>query len=802
MSETRKYTFWSFIQKHQLEIPIIQRDYAQGRISKRDLRINLLSDLKKALDGTLDNGEKILKMDFVYGSEENNILNPLDGQQRLTTLWLLHWYIALKSNHLNEAVKYLKKFTYETRISSRVFCEALCDPTKFNSNITSLYNYIQDQTWFYSNWINDPTIKSMLVMLYGSGEEKNDCIEFIFKDVDYNAYWQKLISPESECPIVFYYLPLSEFKLTDDLYIKMNARGEHLADYENLKADLIKYIEFQKKNDSKWSLLLDPQNGFPIKFDTHWIDVFWKNKNEESSINEIYFAFLNRFFLEYSFSYVVKKDLPILKDDKDPFYQYFAKDESISYTNIDNYKIENKIDISFFEALIKTLDNYSASLNFFKDNIFIDTILKSNWYEDFNFIPTYDKEKNETKKIANEVDEIIYKVVGISHQRRVVHYAICRYFETGCIEDPTASTLKQWMRFIWNLVSEEDNQGPSIRSVAAMRSAIALIQKISDPHKVYEELVLFDVSELKKDVSLEGRFIEECEKAKQIFDIQTKKLRQYNGTLNEFKGKTWEEVLSIVESYFIFKGYIPFLYHNDSLSVDWSNFDKKWTNLKKYFTIDEMNLTYSKNCILLKTLISYFDKWDYFTEFNYDNTVQTWKTLLIKDKWRPVIHKLLISDIMCNMQVFKSPLTENANIHEQLIKTDLLESLDDGNFIVNDSAEKYLHIYRGYHENNIYLGDEFHENKLLAQFSESEIHPMRRLKNTAFYRGKDITFIYKNQFFKWKENLELVLCEDRNFDSRLHDSNGNDISENNVQTNLNKKDFIDKLDSLIAKIPK
>ena len=85
--ETHKISFWKFIQQNAIEIPIIQRDYAQGRIGKEYLRASFLKELKEALD----NKGKPLKLDFVYGSQENNHLQPLDGQQRLTTLWLLHW---------------------------------------------------------------------------------------------------------------------------------------------------------------------------------------------------------------------------------------------------------------------------------------------------------------------------------------------------------------------------------------------------------------------------------------------------------------------------------------------------------------------------------------------------------------------------------------------------------------------------------------------------------------------------------------------------------------------------------------
>lgn len=95
-NNTKAISFWNFLKENTIEIPIIQRDYAQGRLGKETLRKNFLRDLKNALD----KGETI-KLDFVYGSTENDILNPLDGQQRLTTLWLLHWYIALRAGELS-----------------------------------------------------------------------------------------------------------------------------------------------------------------------------------------------------------------------------------------------------------------------------------------------------------------------------------------------------------------------------------------------------------------------------------------------------------------------------------------------------------------------------------------------------------------------------------------------------------------------------------------------------------------------------------------------------------------------------
>jgi len=127
-----KFTFWQFIQSHKyIQIPIIQRDYAQGRDSKEKIRMNFLNALIKAFT------DEPIELDFVYGITENKSFEPLDGQQRLTTLFLLHWYIATKEKKVNETIKTeLKKFTYKTRFSSHDFCNSLVDSNIIIDNNT------------------------------------------------------------------------------------------------------------------------------------------------------------------------------------------------------------------------------------------------------------------------------------------------------------------------------------------------------------------------------------------------------------------------------------------------------------------------------------------------------------------------------------------------------------------------------------------------------------------------------------------------------------------------------------------
>ena len=110
----QKITFWDLITSPDIKkicIPTIQRDYALGRRNKVDKRNSFLIALKTAVCTN-----EQLPLDFVYGVDNDTMFIPLDGQQRLTTLWLLHWYIAYKAGLLNrpEIKDAFLKFSYET----------------------------------------------------------------------------------------------------------------------------------------------------------------------------------------------------------------------------------------------------------------------------------------------------------------------------------------------------------------------------------------------------------------------------------------------------------------------------------------------------------------------------------------------------------------------------------------------------------------------------------------------------------------------------------------------------------------
>jgi hypothetical protein len=324
-----KTSFWKLLNDYSIVIPIMQRDYVQGREGDKKtetIRKEFLETIKWALDN-----RKPLDLDFVYGSRQDGKLILLDGQQRLTTLFLLHWFFSVKDGRLDNTVKeQLLKFWYETRPSSTRFCEHLIKhPPAVTSNLTQ---EIEDQAWFFMSWRNDPTIKAMLNML--------KTIENLFKG-NRGAYFDLLINDER--PLIgFDFLDLKDFKLTDNLYIKMNARGKPLTDFENFKARFENFLA-EKHSDKK--------EEFSWKVDLQWTEMFWNDVRTKSDI-----AFMN--YIDYiaEIGHYMQSTDTLDENSTELKFKVFADTGNINLliTSLDKWtEMDGKKD-EYFEKLFST----------------------------------------------------------------------------------------------------------------------------------------------------------------------------------------------------------------------------------------------------------------------------------------------------------------------------------------------------------------------------------------------------------------------------------------------------------------
>jgi len=347
-SNSRYSVISSFKKYDEIKIPIIQRDYAQGRESAKEIRKNFLNSIKNSLN-------KQLHLDFIYGSvKEHNgrkALILLDGQQRITTLFLLYWYAAIREGKINEFQKNFcfrkesiikSKLRYEVRASSEEFLDHIVSDTNIRfENEIKPSEIIKDKNWFYLGWLHDPTISGMLNMI--------DDIHETFKGE------RKLFKLLYDDPtkITFDFLELNNFGLTDDLYIKMNSRGKLLTPYENFKAKFEKLIKKDYSNEEFIKIA--------HKFDKDYLDIFWKYAKRSKKTQEQDIARLTDGYM-YWFFYNLTLNLYAINNE--------TTDSLNNYSKIDDFIQENSL-VSFFEEVYKSkkeIDNLIEFLDYLCSN--------------------------------------------------------------------------------------------------------------------------------------------------------------------------------------------------------------------------------------------------------------------------------------------------------------------------------------------------------------------------------------------------------------------------------------------------
>lgn len=185
------YNLKELLTEYVFIIPDYQRDYAQGRQNPRDEHV--LSMFVKEISEALLSG-KPLHLDYVYGDiEERNgveFLYPIDGQQRLTTLFLFYIYCYQTEKKETEKA-FLRKLRYDIRTTSNKLISSLIkDGFKEPDSISPDWNQWVD---LYSEIPKDPTAVALLrayrkiekVLGAGKKEEYKENLEKItFEVVD------------------------------------------------------------------------------------------------------------------------------------------------------------------------------------------------------------------------------------------------------------------------------------------------------------------------------------------------------------------------------------------------------------------------------------------------------------------------------------------------------------------------------------------------------------------------------------------------------------------------------------------
>src|SRR5690606_35962910 len=398
-------------------------------------------------------------------------------------------------------------------------------------NGQTISELIIDSSWFFLSWKRDPTIKSMLTML--------DAIHQKFKDSP--EVWNKLNN------ITFHYIELQNFGLSDDLYIKMNARGKPLTDFENFKAKFEQHID-------KWENYSAPTKTFAHKIDTVWTDLFWRYKEKIERIDDE-----GRVTVEY------RIDDHITNFIAATVINYYAQNLEIQLNEEDEEKVKKEL-----EKKIKAKNVTDNAVKRERIERRITTLFNNPREITFNDLPTqgafeylvecFDRySQNNSTELKFDVDlwkyceDTLFKDIiqnkKLEWKNRAVFYAQTTYLLKTNLD---RSSFNDWIRVVRNII-----ENSTINDVATYMSAVNLIRELSNGWSdIYEYLTTNTVNAR----HAESQVKEEIEKAKIIIAYPDAK-----------------QVIHVAEDTHFCKGRIDFLLYCTDYDIenpDLTTFDK------------------------------------------------------------------------------------------------------------------------------------------------------------------------------------------------------------------------------------
>lgn len=210
---------------NKIRIPRLQRDYVQG------LDPSVIIPFVEALLGKAD-----IHLNYIYGPQPSPEMGfePVDGQQRLTTLWLLRLCLSKVAG-----CPFLDVLSYTAREYADDFCRCLMSE---KTTVSEALNP-KKAPWYIKAWDKDTSVKAMIATI---GVIRDRIPQ---RPEDAAALLDNLKERVKYC-----LLPLGD-DINEDIYIKMNHRGLLLTRFEILKSWLDERAdaEWKQKMDGCWS---------------------------------------------------------------------------------------------------------------------------------------------------------------------------------------------------------------------------------------------------------------------------------------------------------------------------------------------------------------------------------------------------------------------------------------------------------------------------------------------------------------------------------------------------------------------
>lgn len=674
----------ALLSRYRVVIPGIQRHYVQGANNRKaeSIRLQFVKEIIETICG-----QKSLNLHFIYGpinTDGEDSFVPVDGQQRLTTLWLLARYAAERcdSETRVKILELLSRFSYEDRINASRFCHALTlSDSHWHINEDPIIDILK-QRWFLDYWIEDETVSSMIRMLSTIHNE--------WKNYGNELNGERVLDGLGSQ--ISFELQIDSFG--DDIYMKMNARGLQLTQWENFKSKFAKALGNYEK---VWERDIEElSNKFFII----------SGENYELPDNS-FFALFARIMV-YEDNHQSMKSIKQLSDfTHDTWHQielpFVPYSDFLDITNRHD-TLATKVAESIVRLIKIAMDNYSKKIPYFGNRNLYETL----------FHP----------KNNNDLD-----------------FSLCCY-EYFCKYDNVEDEyFIQATRLMWNILENVTRQDKSIYNrIAIVKRFISL----NDPSLYSADAInVFN----KEDA---GQVFEEAEKSLKINDsIQVKPDDWDEAILGEWVN--WKTAIEYAEEHAFFHGSIRFLYRDENGTTTWEKFATKLIHCKELF--DAEGLKKDKKPTANKVLISNCDNWIKIKRTRVFGTEkESWKRILLANHLSLCVNNLLINpcqisyndDSIINILVNDSLWTE---LIEDTEEYELEWKADSPSLWLNRYLYYTLKLWRNNREDIL---DEFSNNPRII-FESPEYNRLLSINDVNYYYAVPVffRFKYKNKEYRF-----------------------------------------------------
>lgn len=388
-------------------IPDLQRDYCWGTTicenePDKTLAFKFGSDMLSNFNAK---PKETMSLGLIYGYEvPAGHIQLCDGQQRITTLYLLLGLLNRRTKTLADRLISQRELDdnnepylqFAIRESSLYFMADLVNSFFLDDKIHRVED-IRKQGWYFKDYDNDPSIKSMLKAL----EDLERVVDNLEGESAYRFAYYLCHN------LHFIYYDMQTRRQGEETFVIINTKGEPLSSTENIKPSFIDHYKTENRNvkviSDKWE---------------EWESYFWAHRSEKNG-NDTADAGMKEFFRWVSMIKYVVNGYKNSKDDKQKKEYDDLRKKGILHFHLSLFEYDELC--RYFDIINQLFSSVDYLKNDAPDYLSPkseDTVNQMNWYRVLPLIYYLNRFRNANDREIKRFSEFLKHTAKVNITRK------------------------------------------------------------------------------------------------------------------------------------------------------------------------------------------------------------------------------------------------------------------------------------------------------------------------------------------------------------------------------------------------